>query len=336
MEKTSSIMPKRIDFRLPSKTQTSPIETKKPENKQKDHSEEIVVGLSALAALALAGFAIARKPHKAGDMLQNVGHTPKSQKIQEAVAEGSKRAQNAIEEYTQGGNYQKIRREATKNLSHDGKKVAKKALEKAHSGKVANEIAQQHANSAKVMNTINANKAIGKANQGIHSAVSQAEIEARAISAKSAAAMAQRSADSVKEIAQEMPTHKNIKRAAYAQNQANRAQVQAQQVNDNALAELMAQGREKAAKARNIEALKASPNYQAGVEKQAQNAQKTIQSKVSRKLNQITQKPEYKRTLQDFQRKRYDGNKLIKIMENPNSSDVERFAAQELLEKLTK
>lgn len=150
------------------------------------------------------------------------------------------------------------------------------------------------------------------------------------------AKIAQQQAQEASDFAQKNPTRKNLKRARIAQNQANEAQRSAQTLSDNRIDARIDQIIKNHEKERNIARMKASPNYEAGLEKQAKNAQKAAERKVARELKNITSKPEYKRTLQDFQRKRYTGDKLIKIMENPNSSDFEYFAAQELLEKMTR
>lgn len=344
-----NITMQRVGYVKPvyTKTQTNPIKSaKKPEIKE---AGEITDALSILGVFGLAALAIAKKPRKAVEAAQNiveevskkypkieVGHTPKAQKVQQAVEEGVKKAQNAINELSEGANYKKIRIEGKKNLPKAGKKVFQEELSEAHSKKVAAQIASERANSANVTKTIDATKEIKKANQGIHSAVSSEEISARMETAKKASETAQKAADEVKIISLENPTHQNAKRATFAQNQANEAQRMAKRVEENGLAEQMAMGREAAAKQRNIEQMAASPNYQAGLEKQTQNAQKSSQGKVNRDLAKITSKPEYQRTLQDLQRKRFTGEKLMQIMDNPQKSVYERLAAQELLEKMTK
>ncbi|MBQ4647361.1 MAG: hypothetical protein IJB79_08435 [Candidatus Gastranaerophilales bacterium] len=345
---TQNIATQQVGYVQPVsvQTQTNPIESaKKPEMKE-DGEKKLWGALACLGAAAMGSLALydlsrgdsskLKKLFKKAPKTIETGHTPKAQKVQQAVEEGTKKAQNAINELSEGANYKKIRMEGKKNLPKAGKKVFQEELSEAHSKKVAAQIATEHANSANVVKTIDATKEIKKANQGIHSAVSSEEISARMEAAKKASETAQKAADEVKIISLENPTHQNTKRATFAQNQANEAQRMAKRVEENGLAEQMAMGREAAAKQRNIEQMTASPNYQAGLEKQAQNAQKSSQRKVNRDLAKITSKPEYQRTLQNMQRQRFTGEKLMQIMDNPQKSVYERLAAQELLEKMTK
>ena len=352
----SSIQSSQVTFKAqPQATaQTKPTVVDKIKNM--DDKEKLTAALAGLGALGLGALLYAKgKGHKANEVvgevveevtkpkaqeavtgIVKVAHETKAEKAVQAITEGTQRGEKAVADYVAGGNYRQIKKEATRNLSKEGKKVAREALSKAHSDKVAAEIAASHNNSANVVESINANKVIENAKQGLRSAVNNEEIEARVSVANNAARSARQAATEASDFAKANPTHHNIKVAKIAENNAIEAELNAKALEEKALGEMMGRGREEAAKARRIAELKATPGYEAGLEKQQANSAKAAQTKVKRQLKNITNKPEYKRTLQEFQRKRYSGEKLMKIMDNPNSSDFEYLAAQELLEKMTK
>lgn len=158
-----NIAPNQVNFKAQTQTKpaTSPIQAAKEKFDNMDNGEKIVAGLTGLGVLALATLAIAKGRHKAvevpkpkikpdvaqqgANVIDNVtnsvrptisvSHTPRLEKRTDDFSQGIERAQQAAKEYSQGGNYGKIKKEATRNLSHDGKKVTKELLSEAHSKK---------------------------------------------------------------------------------------------------------------------------------------------------------------------------------------------------------
>ena len=104
----------------------------------------IAGGVVVLGGVVYAAYHIAKG--KKPTSVELPQHTPKQEKIQRAVEEGNKRADKAIAQYEQGGNYKQIRKEAKFNLDKEGKKVVQERLSEAHSKKVAADIAAEHAN----------------------------------------------------------------------------------------------------------------------------------------------------------------------------------------------
>lgn len=79
----------------------------------------------------------------------------------------------------------------------------------------------------------------------------------------------------------------------------------------------------------------ASPNYEKGLEKQTVNAEKTRKNAQKRKEKDFRSKPQYKKSLSNLQRKHYSDEQLLKIIDNPNTNEIYRIAAFDLLEKIT-
>ena len=365
----SNIASHQVNFKAQTQTQTSPIEAVKNKIKNMEDSEKITVGLSALGVLGLAALAIIKRPHKAVEVAQEVvddiaqgkttqqvaenmdeivqevsskiypkvevGHTPFAQKQQEAISQGIERATEAVKEYVRGGNYGEVRANATKNLSHDGKKVVKGTLEQIHSAKVAQDITSEH-QLADMVNSVSANTSTAKnARQGMQNA-SREQIIKKLDEAYDSAYQAQVKANQAQVKAQEIGTKKAKKAAFRADKAAQRAEIEADTTRYRGHQRSLELAQAQAQKEANVAQQKASPNYKTGLEKQDQNAQQASINSAKRQVSNLKNKPQYQRTIQDFRRKRYTGDKLLKIMDNPNSSEIEKLVAQELLENATK
>ena len=121
----SNIASHQVNFKSQPQTQTSPIKAIKNKFENLEDKEKITIGLSALGVLALAALAIAKRPHKAAEVAQEVvqnsqkgadevaevaqevvqsaqsavGHISKEEKTANAVAEGIEKGKQAVYEY---------------------------------------------------------------------------------------------------------------------------------------------------------------------------------------------------------------------------------------------
>lgn len=324
MENISSISTCQTSVRPQQKK--SVIDSAKDKVDNMDNSEKITAGLTLLGTLAVAGILIAKgKSKKAGNVLQENGQ--KTVKTVEELA--GEKAQKAIQEIADGGNYQKIKKEATKNLTHDGKKIVKGNIKKARAEKLAVENAEKAISKENNKAIQNASNTITNLGQGIKKQDNKT-IEKQINEASSLANKAKEAAIEQAEYAAKNPTHKNIKKTKYMQNQAQETINKAKALEEKGRKAIIENNEKAAIKAKNIEALKSSANYEAGLEKMEENAQKTTQNAVKRQANKLKSKPAYQRALKSLQGK--DQAALEKIA-NSSSDKWEKLAAQDLLVK---
>jgi len=369
MEQISNIASRQVNFKSQTKTQTSPIEAVKEKFNNMEDNEKITVGLSALGVLALASLAIAKRPHKVVETAQEVvneitqekpiqqvvenadeiieevapkiyphvdiAHQPKIEKQQETIAQGVERAIKATQEYVQGGNFGEVKSNATRNLGHDGKKVVQGTLDKVHSAKVAQDITNEHQLANMANSATSSATATKNVRQGMKNATREQIVE-KLDEAYDSAYQAQVNAQQAQVKAQEIGTKKAHKAAFRADKAAQRAEIEADTARYNAYWRNLELAQEQAQKEANVAEQMASQNYKSGLEKKAQSEKQTTINSAKRQVSALKNRPEYKRTLQKFQRNKYSGDKLLKIMDNPNSSEIEKLVAQELLETITK
>ena len=209
---------------LSAKVQVQPVVTEKTEKKEEKAPKQVENGeakmalaLSGLAAAGLAALAIKKgKVKDAGKIIKN------------SADDMAKAAANQIKN---GASVNAVKKEATKNLSHEGKKVVKEAMSSALDSKLAQQAAaRQNA----IKNSTVAKKApsaVKSLKQGTKKATEEV-LQGKIQTAKTVATDAAESAKKLKDVAAAAPTHKNKKIAQYAHNQAETAKAQALKVEE--------------------------------------------------------------------------------------------------------
>ncbi len=337
MQQVSMTAPAAIQNTLQSNTASEKTTTDKIKEKWEeipDGDKQIAAGLSALAAAAIAAIAImkGKKPAETQEVIQNGLEEFTEQTIKKGSsvvtnAIDNSRVQKAAQEakaaVADGANYSKIRRETLKNNSHNDKKVIKEAL---HQGVSERNAKQQQVLQQKIklsQGTQNSLKAAEKANQGVGSALSKEELDARKLAANNAAAQARKNADELKQTAS---THKETKYAQKAHNEAEQARLKAKTVEQNADKRMQELQDAAAKKEQNIKKLQESPNYEAGLEKQAKNAQIT---------NKNAQKRLAKKEREKIERK-FAGSSQAKLLALADSKKITPEEREVILDMLNK
>ena len=337
MQQVSMTAPAAIQNTLQSNTASEKTTTDKIKEKWEeipDGDKQIAAGLSALAAAAIAAIAImkGKKPAETQEVIQNGLEEVAEQTIKKGSsvvtnAIDNSRVQKAAQEakaaVADGANYSKIRRETLKNNSHNDKKVIKEAL---HQGVSERNAKQQQVLQQKIglsQGTQNSLKAAEKANQGVRSALSKEELDARKLAANNAAAQARKNADELKQTAS---THKETKYAQKAHNEAEQARLKAKTVEQNADKRMQELQDAAAKKEQNIKKLQESPNYEAGLEKQAKNAEVT---------NKNAQKRLAKKEREKIERK-FAGSSQAKLLALADSKKITPEEREVILDMLNK
>ena len=337
MQQVSMTAPAAIQNTLQSNTASEKTTTDKIKEKWEeipDGDKQIAAGLSALAAVAIAAIAImkGKKPAETQEVIQNGLEEVAEQTIKKGSsvvtnAIDNSRVQKAAQEakaaVADGANYSKIRRETLKNNSHNDKKVIKEAL---HQGVSERNAKQQQVLQQKIglsQGTQNSLKAAEKANQGVGSALSKEELDARKLAANNAAAQARKNADELKQTAS---THKETKYAQKAHNEAEQARLKAKTVEQNADKRMQELQDTAAKKEQNIKKLQESPNYEAGLEKQAKNAEVT---------NKNAQKRLAKKEREKIERK-FAGSSQAKLLALADSKKITPEEREVILDMLNK
>lgn len=337
MQQVSMTAPAAIQNTLQSNTASEKTTTDKIKEKWEeipDGDKQIAAGLSALAAAAIAAIAImkGKKPAETQEVIQNGLEVAAEQTIKKGSsvvtnAIDNSRVQKAAQEakaaVADGANYSKIRRETLKNNSHNDKKVIKEAL---HQGVSERNAKQQQVLQQKIglsQGTQNSLKAAEKANQGVRSALSKEELDARKLAANNAAAQARKNADELKQTAS---THKETKYAQKAHNEAEQARLKAKTVEQNADKRMQELQDTAAKKEQNIKKLQESPNYEAGLEKQAKNAEVT---------NKNAQKRLAKKEREKIERK-FAGSSQAKLLALADSKKITPEEREVILDMLNK
>lgn len=337
MQQVSMTAPAAIQNTLQSNTASEKTTTDKIKEKWEeipDGDKQIAAGLSALAAAAIAAIAImkGKKPAETQEVIQNGLEEVAEQTIKKGSsvvtnAIDNSRVQKAAQEakaaVADGANYGKIRRETLKNKSHNDKKVIQEAL---HQGVSERNAKQQQVLQQKIglsQGTQNSLKAAEKANQGVGSALSKEELDARKLAANNAAAQARKNADELKQTAS---THKETKYAQKAHNEAEQARLKAKTVEQNADKRMQELQDAAAKKEQNIKKLQESPNYEAGLEKQAKNAEVT---------NKNAQKRLAKKEREKIERK-FAGSSQAKLLALADSKKITPEEREVILDMLNK
>ena len=351
MEQISNIASRQVNFKSQTKTQTSPIDAVKEKFDNMEDNEKITVGLSALGALGLAALAIARRPHKAVEMAQDivnekpvqqtvkaasevveeaakkyqkieVGHTPKVQKQQEAISQGVERATEAVKEYVRGGNYGEVRAKATQNLSHDGKKVVQGTLDRVHSAKVAHDISSEHQLADMASGATSSAATVKNARQGMQNATRE-QLTQKLDEAYNSAYQAQVKAQQAQIKAQEIGTKKANKAAFRAEKAAQRAEIEADTARYKAHQRSMELAQQQAKKEANVAQQMASPGFEDGQIKQMLNADKQAKTRLTNLIKKKT-----------AHGKMSEKQALELIVNDAKETDLTRKLAQEKLAQL--
>ncbi len=349
----SNIASRQVNFKSQTQTKTSPIEVVKNKIETMDDNEKITIGLSALGILALAGVAIAKRPHKAKQVVDeltnektvqqfvesaneaiqdtkpkfvsktDLGHLSKQVKDNLSVEQGVERAINAAREYVHGGNYGEIRSEATRNLTHKGKEVVKRTLKKTHGAQVAKDEAIKYSLSSSAVEATRSAKVAKNIRQGLKNAKNVDEIAKRMDIADDVAELAQQNAIEAKKLAGQIGTRKAKQAVTRAQNGALNAQKEANKTKSKAIEKAGELGRQQAIKEQNIEKLIKSPNYEDGLIKQMYNADDQAKTRLKNLIKKKTQHG-----------KMTEKQALEVIIGNTKETELTRKLALERLQKL--
>lgn len=288
-----------------------------PKELTKEDKEKVALALTGLATVGIATIAIKKFTGK-------------------SVSQIAKNAYNSVKN---GESATKVKKEATKNLQKTDKKIVKDAIKAGHSERLAQEAAQRQ---VRTQNMYAAKRAPGVINgmaQGGKKASEetlQANLQQMKNYADGVAQNAAKARESLKQAEKAGKATRSARKSAqYLTNQAaeaNKKVLRAESKYNKIIEERRTQVIKKAA---NKQALQASPNYQAGVEKMKINQTKTQQAAIVRNAKRDISKPAYQRqmsTLQaHFDAGRVDtAEKLAKKALN-SSKDAERKAAEDFL-----
>lgn len=271
-------------------------DSKKTYYEKPDGAKLIAAGLSALGVIAAATIAIAKRksPGKAaseaGEQLQEVA----SKTIRRAVPNAAEQvadvatnvqrvakdvAEEASQAVSNGGNYQKIKSGATRNFSHDDKKVVKEALSEAKDA-LNKADKQRVANRSSKFNIVDGAKtAIDNQKVAMKSATNSTEILTITSEADEAA---RRAKNNARALADTAVTRREKKLARVANNRANEVQKKANSVHEMADKKSVQLANEHSDKITNLDKMKKTAGYAEGLEKQKQNAIKTQENAVKR------------------------------------------------------
>ena len=283
-----------------------------------DGNKKIAAALAGLAALAAAGVAIYRgKASKAQEEIKDAG--------EEIIQHTAQKAKKAKEEIIANADYEKIRREALKNSAHDEKKIIKKEIHEAVAERNSKR-QQEHLDRVDLFkNNDRAAKDVVKTNQGINSATGTEELDARIEAAKQAAQKAQ---DTASELKQKAETKKDRRYAKMAQTRADEARLEAKKVEINADRRKQELVKAQETKAKNIEELKNSPNYEQGLKKMEENREITSNNSAVRIYNRELEKAKKK-----YRSK--NSNHLKALLNKGNISELDKTAIIEILNNRT-
>ena len=312
----SNIASHQVNFKSQPQTQTSPIKAIKNKFENLEDKEKITIGLSALGVLALAALAIAKRPHKAAEVAQEVvqnsqkgadevaevaqevvqsaqsavGHISKEEKTANAVAEGIEKGKQAVYEYLENnGNYGQIKLQATRNQTKTGKKVAKAMLQEAHSAKVAQDIANSHnLSNATVQATQSANIA-KSTRQGLQNVTDGKKLKESIDTAINAAENAKEKAVEARKLADEIGTKKAKKAAYRAEKAAERTKVEADKTEIKAIKQAINIDEQNAQKNSNRAEQMSNPNFEDGLIKQMLNEDKGAKTRLKNLIKKKTQ-----------------------------------------------
>lgn len=321
-------------------------------NKNGSIKEEVTIGLSTLAAIALGGILMAKgKGAKAAEVISQTSQKPAlqvaetaadtvstatSKAAQEAASTVSAKAvhevaNEATQQYVQGGNYTQIKKAATCNRSKAEKDIIKDQIAQARTQRLANEKAQRKISTSATLEAKRAQGIINQSSQGMKNATSQIEVQARVANAKEAAQVSQNVAQIKQDIAVTNPTSKNQKAARYFNNQAQQQAVKAGEIEARGAKVQANLAQQATVKAKNIEAMQASPNYETGAQKQVQNAKKTTQNAIKRKASKMSSKPAYQRTLAKYDKA---PKEVVQKALNKSTNEAEKAALTDILATL--
>jgi len=293
-------------------------EQTKPAEKNIENGEaKVAIALSALASIGLAAIAIKKGKAKSAEKI-----------VKNSVDDIAKSAATQVRN---GNSINSIKKTATKNLSHEGKKVVKRAMSAANDEKLAQQaLFRQNM----IQNGAVAKKAPGNIKNLMQGAKGATEdvLQEKINTTKQIADEAVETAKKMKDAATQVKSHKNRRYAQYANNQAETARAKALEVEKKAT-KIIEEQREKAIKKAEATArTMASPNYAAGQTKMKEQSAIAAIKSAKRKAARDASKPGYKRALAQFNG--YSPEKLQGIITSSKSSAVEKKVAGDLLAAL--
>lgn len=298
---------------IKSKSEKSNEHTSNAIRIEENGNEKLALALSALSAASIAALAIIKGKGKGTKKI-----------IKNSADDIAKQAVRAVKD---GANYSQVRNSATKNLDKTGKKIVKEAMSEVLSDKRAAEsILKQNiiSNTATVRN---AQKTTAAVNQGIKSATEEV-VQNKMDVASKAVQDAAETLSKQKELVSQNPTRKKQKLVRYLENQAEKTKINSLKVQENGKKRIAEIKETAAKKAENITKQQSSLNYQAGIDKMAENAKKATQNSIKKELKQIRNAGAYKNAMQKLQHK--SPEQLRKMLDQ----DISKHLKQAILDTL--
>ena len=292
-------------------TAQNSVQVKEPpkDSKTEDASKIIGITLSSLAAIGLGVLAVKKGVFK--KQIQSV----------------EKIAKSAANKIAKGGNYSKIREEATKNFSKEDKKIIKNTLSEARSAYVSKQLQQQRNVSKNIQEGLKAKGNIKNSLQGMKSATEEGVKDSVKIAKDSYSTIKNASKDASK-LAKNNPTSKNTKLARTMENkrlQAKNELTHVQKQGEIRIQEINAKAEQKAA---NVAQYRAGQTKES-IEKMQNNAVKTYNNSIKRKVVRDVNKPGYQRAFNRLIK--FSPEQLTKVVNSKKSSAAEIKAAKDLL-----
>ncbi len=325
MEVSNQLVP--VNVKAVPQPQSKP--TVKKQDKE-DKTEQIIVGLTGAAAVAIAGIALAKtgKGKELLGKLKNIG----KDKADDVAAIVKDKADDAVAALAKGENYGKVKEEALKNLDHAGKKVVKEqALKPGLDARRIAEAAQKKQIIQQGKTAAHSHGKIKTVYQGMKNA-SAAEVEAKIKVAQDAAAKSQQVADAMAEMAKQ-GTKKSTKRATYYATKATQDALKAKAVAEEGAKRIDQLAQEAVKKAAN-KAKYASHLTTESIQKMEENAQKAAKKAAERVATREASRPGIQRAFAKY--KNYSKEQLEHLIRSPKIKAADKKVAQALLESLAK
>lgn len=319
---------------IQTKTKEMQSEQKNGNNNQVENgNEKLILALSGLAAIGTAAIAFKTgKAHKAKKALNEAAQHAQAQArdIAQKAAneEATKKAVKFVQsELSENANYALTKKAGKFNLTHNGKKVVQEALNEQKNNIRTNEAVIKKATTEAMETAQKGATTAETARQGMKNALPK-ERRAQVLKAYDAEDKAREAAENMKKIAEENPTRKNIKRATHANNQAIKAEKEAEETARKSSEIAKKQRVESKTKAANIAQQQASPHYEDGLIKQMINADKTTSKEVNA-LKKAMKTPAWANA--EKRLSKMTPEQLKGVIANPKSSNIEVKVAKYLL-----
>ncbi len=333
---------------------------KEKHNTSNDDGNKIFAALSALAVLSVAGLGIAAGFRKGKTDVHgtvkgvqsatgNISRTNiKTSSVSETFASGQKDISEALQQKgrqnVQNINSASTKKDFSNNINRGAKRGSGNDIASFRTKQTEARSNISKKNIAVQQTLKDTNKSIASsegniknAGQGIKSAADTQFLDKKAQTAQNAATDILNNAQKMKNIAEEVPTHKNTIKARAAENKAIRAQLAAERVQsqiDKKKAQIISDTIKKEQNIQRMINNTPPERLLEGQKKMEQNAQKTSARAIQRKADKTINKPGYQRALRKFQN--YSKEKLQGVITSTKTASVEKTVAQDLLNAMDK